>query len=134
MSYQRLDEVAAWLVQASALRRAIAAIAKSYPAAHADTSAQLASLIAPGFITAIPAAQWPRIGIYLKALAVRIERLPLKPAKDVEAMKQIQPLLQRLPGAWHLARWVIEEWRIALFAQELRAQAAPSAAKVLAML
>jgi ATP-dependent helicase HrpA len=35
---------------------------------------------------------------------------------------------------FHPARWLIEEWRIALFAQELRANGAPSAAKIQAAL
>ncbi|TAJ52692.1 MAG: ATP-dependent RNA helicase HrpA [Nevskiaceae bacterium] len=130
LAYQRLDELAAWLSQAAALRKALNAIAKSYPEAHADASGQLSSLLGPGFVTAIPAAQWPRVGSYLRALAVRLERLPLKPQKDAEAMKQLAPLQARLPGPWHPARWLIEEWRIALFAQELRAQGAPTAAKV----
>ena len=130
LAYQRLDELAGWLVQATALRRSLAAVAKPYPQAHADGAAQLATLLGPGFVTAIPADQWPRVASYLKALAVRLERLPLKPQKDAEALKQLQPLVARLPGPWHPARWVVEEWRIALFAQELRAQGAPTAAKV----
>ena len=129
-AYQRLDELAGWLSQAVALRRALHGLAKTYPAAHADAGAQLASLLGAGFVTAIPAAQWPRLASYLRALAVRLERLPLKPQKDAEAMKQLAPLQARLPGPWHPARWLIEEWRIALYAQELRAQGAPTAAKV----
>ncbi|ROH93108.1 ATP-dependent RNA helicase HrpA [Stagnimonas aquatica] len=134
LAYQRLDELAAWLVQAVALRRALATVARSHPDAHADAAQQLATLLGPGFVTAIPAAQWPRIATYLKALALRLERLPLKPQKDAEAIKQIQPLQARLPGPWHPVRWLIEEWRIALFAQELRAQGAPTAARVEAAL
>jgi ATP-dependent helicase HrpA len=134
LAYQRLDELAGWLSQALALRKALTGVAKSYPQAHADASAQLASLLGPGFVTAIPVAQWSRVGSYLKALAVRLERLPLKPQKDAEAMKQLGPLQARLPGPWHPARWLMEEWRIALFAQELRAQGAPTAAKVEAAL
>ena len=112
----------------------LAAVAKTHPQAHADGAAQLATLLGPGFVTAIPAGQWSRVASYLRALAVRLERLPLKPQKDAEALKQLQPLVARLPGPWHPARWVIEEWRIALFAQELRAQGAPTAAKVEAAL
>jgi ATP-dependent helicase HrpA len=134
LAYQRLDELAGWLSQAVTLRRALNGLVKTYPAAHADASAQLASLLGADFVTAIPAAQWPRLASYLRALAVRLERLPLKPQKDAEAMKQIQPLQARLPGPWHPARWLIEEWRIALYAQELRAQGAPTAAKLEAAL
>ncbi len=134
LAYQRLDEAAVWLTQAATLRRALAGIAKPYAEAHADAAAQLASLLGPGFITAIPAAQWPRVLTYLKALAVRLERLPLKPMKDAEALKQLGPRAARLPRPFHPARWVIEEWRVALFAQELKAVGAPNAEKIDAVL
>lgn len=45
-----------------------------------------------------------------------------------------QPLIARLPGPFHPARWIIEEWRVALFAQELKAQGAPNAEKIIAAL
>jgi len=134
LAYQRLDELAGWLSQGVALRKALNAVVKPYPEAHADASSQLASLLGPDFVTAIPSAQWPRVASYLKAMSVRLERLPLKPQKDAEAMKQLKPLQARLPGPRHPARWLIEEWRIALFAQELRAQGAPTSAKVEAAL
>ncbi len=130
LAYQRLDEVAGWLTLAAALRRAISAVAKSYPEAHTDAATQLASLLGPGFITAIPATQWPRLPTYLKALAVRLERLPLKPAKDAEAMNQLTLRIRKLPKPFHPARWVLEEWRVQLFAQELKAVGAPNADKV----
>ena len=130
LAYQRLDEAAVWLTQAAALRRALAGIAKPYAEAHADAANQLASLLGPGFITAIPAAQWPRVLIYLKALTVRLERLPLKPMKDAEALKQLSPRVTRLPKPLHPARWLLEEWRVALFAQELKAVGAPNAEKI----
>ena len=130
LAYQRLDEVAAWLTQAAAIRRSIAAVAKAQPQAAADASQQLGSLLGTGFVTAIPAAQWPRVTTYLKALATRLERLPLKPAKDAEALKQLAPVLAKLPSAFHPARWIIEELRVLLFAQELKAQNAPSLTKV----
>ncbi|MDO9452555.1 MAG: ATP-dependent RNA helicase HrpA [Stagnimonas sp.] len=130
LTYQRMDEVAAWLTQAASLRRSIAAIAKPYPEACADAAQQLATLLGPGFITAIPAAQWPRLLTYLRALAVRLERLPLKPTKDTEAMNQLALRIGKLPKPFHPARWVLEEWRVQLFAQELKAVGAPNADKV----
>jgi ATP-dependent helicase HrpA len=129
-AYQRLDEVAAWLTQASVLRRTLGSIAKPYPQAHADATQQLAGLLGAGFVTAIPLSQWSRVGVYLKALDVRLQRLPLKPAKDADALAQLVSRVAKLPSAFHPARWLIEEWRIALFAQELKAQGAPTGEKV----
>ena len=95
-----------------------------------DLSAQLDTLFAPGFIAAIPEPQWSRIALYLRAIDVRLERLANKPARDEDLTRQIAPYAARLPGPFHDARWPLEEWRVALFAQELRAQGAPTAAKI----
>jgi len=133
-AYQLLDDLSLWLPQAARLRQNIAAIAKPYPQAAADASQQLTTLLGAGFITAVPDAQWPRIGVYLKALEVRLSRLPLKPQKDADALAQVAPYLAGLPAPFHSARWLLEEWRVLLFAQELKAQGAPSAVKLAAAL
>ncbi|MGQ0501107.1 MAG: ATP-dependent RNA helicase HrpA [Panacagrimonas sp.] len=129
-----LDEACAWLLAAAELRKRLRALGSAWPDARADINAQLDSLLAPGFVGSIPDAQWPRIAVYLKAITVRLERLPNKPQRDLELTAQIRPFLARLPSPQHAARWVIEEWRVAQFAQELRAEGAPSAAKVEAAL
>lgn len=129
----RLDEVCGWLNAAMELRKQLDASAKSWPEAAADLRRQLQELFAPGFITDIPEAQWPRVALYLKAAAIRLQRLPHKPQRDLEMLRQIQAAAQP-PGPFHAARWVTEEWRVALFAQELRALGSPSAAKVQAAL
>ncbi|MBL6751820.1 MAG: ATP-dependent RNA helicase HrpA [Nevskia sp.] len=131
---RRLDDICGWLEAAMELRRRLGAIEKPWPHAAADVRAQLQGLFAPGFVAAIPEPTWPRIGIYLKAAAVRLERLPHKPQRDMDASRQIAAAAGRLPAPLHPARWTIEEWRIALFAQELRAQGTPTAAKVEAAL
>ncbi|MDR3416543.1 MAG: ATP-dependent RNA helicase HrpA [Nevskia sp.] len=130
----RLDDVCNWLNTAMELRKRLDASAKSWPEAAADIRAQLQSLFAEGFAGTIPDEIWPRIAVYLKAAAVRLDRLPHKPQRDLESQRQIAALLPRLPNPFHPARWLIEEWRIALFAQELRANGAPTAAKVQAAL
>ncbi len=131
---RQLEEVCCWLNSAMELRKRIDSVAKPWPEAASDLRAQLQSLFAPGFIAAIPDEIWPRIALYLKAAAVRLERLPHKPQRDLEMAKQIRVVAIHLPVPFHPARWLIEEWRIALFAQELRANGAPSAAKIQAAL
>jgi ATP-dependent helicase HrpA len=130
----RLDAVCGWLDAAMSLRKRLDAAAQPWPEAAADLRSQLQSLFAPGFVAAIPEAVWPRIAIYLKGAAIRLERLPHKPQRDLESTRQIAALLKQLPGPFHPARWIIEEWRVALFAQELRAEGSPSAAKIQAAL
>ena len=130
----RLEDVCGWLNAAMEVRKRLDASAKSWPDAAADLRRQLQGLFAPGFVAQIPQEQWPRVAVYLKAASIRLERLPHKPQRDLEMMKQIQGAAQQLPGPFHAARWVIEEWRVALFAQELRALGSPNAAKVQAAL
>ena len=129
-----LDEACGWLVAASDLRRRLRALGSQWPEARADIAQQLDSLLAAGFVEAIPDPQWPRVAVYLKAVSIRLDRLPNKPQRDLELSAQIKPFAARLPSPWHPARWVLEEWRVALFAQELRAEGSPNADRLRAAL
>jgi ATP-dependent helicase HrpA len=134
LAYKRLDEVVAWLAQASELRRKLATEGTRWPESAADLRAQLDGLFAPGFIRAIPAVQWPRVSIWLRAAALRWERLANKPQRDIDLTRRIAPLAAKLPQPFHSARWLLEELRVQLFAQDLRAAGAPTAEKVTAAL
>ena len=95
---------------------------------------RLQTLLAAGFATHTPWAQWPRLPIYLKAMTLRLEKYSSNPARDaareadiqeLEQMWQdkVQSLLkQNQPVSDDLAafRWMIEELRVSLFAQELK--------------
>jgi ATP-dependent helicase HrpA len=131
---QRLDDVIGWLLAALELRRRIEAIEKTWPDAAADLREQLRTLFAPGFIADIPEAQWPRIVLYLKAASIRLDRLPQKPARDLDFTKTLRGFWRSPTSPFHAARWILEEWRIATFAQELKALGAPSVEKVRAAL
>ena len=127
---KRLDDLVGWLTQANELRKRIETLAKPWPASQQDLRAQLASLFGEGFLEQLPDAQWPRVAVYLRALSIRLDRLPNKPSRDDDLSKQVAPLLAKLPSPFHPARWVLEEWRITLFAQELKAVGSPSAERV----
>jgi len=101
-------------------------------AAHADIAAQIQSLLEPGFMVMNPAnwiEQYPR---YAKALLHRIQRLNGQTEKDQKSLRLLQPSLERLleaatnyPGLTALSppalqyRWMLEEFRVSLFAQQL---------------
>jgi ATP-dependent helicase HrpA len=131
---RRLDDVATWLAQARELRARLKALQARWPASIADMQRQLDTLFAPGFVEAIPEAHWRRVVLYLRALNIRLERLANKPVRDEDLTKQVAPLVARLPGPFHEARWLLEEWRITLFAQELKALGSPTPAKIEAAL
>ncbi|HFC7131033.1 TPA: DUF3418 domain-containing protein [Neisseria meningitidis] len=96
---------------------------------------RLQTLLAPSFTTRTPWAQWPRLPIYLKAMTLRLEKYSSNPARDAAREADIQELEQMwqektdslvkqgLPISDGLAgfKWMIEELRVSLFAQELKA-------------
>lgn len=95
---------------------------------------RLQTLLAAGFTTRTPWAQWPRLPIYLKAMTLRLEKYSSNPARDAAREADIRELEQMwqektdslikqgLPISDGLAgfKWMIEELRVSLFAQELK--------------
>ena len=95
---------------------------------------RLQTLLTAGFATRTPWAQWPRLPIYLKAMTLRLEKYSGNPARDAAREADIQELEQMwqektdglvkqgLPVSDDLAafKWMIEELRVSLFAQELK--------------
>ena len=95
---------------------------------------RLQTLLASGFASHTPWAQWPRLPIYLKAMTLRLEKYSGNPARDAAREADIQELEQMwqektdglvkqgLPVSDDLAafKWMIEELRVSLFAQELK--------------
>ncbi|MGN6737791.1 DUF3418 domain-containing protein [Neisseria sp. P0022.S007] len=95
---------------------------------------RLQTLLAAGFATRTPWAQWPRLPIYLKAMTLRLEKYSSNPSRDAAREADIQELEQMwqektdslvkqgLPVSDDLAgfKWMIEELRVSLFAQELK--------------
>ena len=95
---------------------------------------RLQTLLTAGFATRIPWAQWPRLPIYLKAMTLRLEKYSSYPARDAAREADIQELEQMWqektdslvkqgqPVSDNLAafKWMIEELRVSLFAQELK--------------
>ncbi|MEX2173211.1 MAG: ATP-dependent RNA helicase HrpA [Pirellulaceae bacterium] len=112
------------------------ALDQAHPAAWQpaveDLREQLAALLPAGFLTATPwpwLEQFPR---YLKGMALRIKKLPSGAARDRQNQQQVARFWQeyrelslahqqRGTSDPELAtfRWMIEELRVSLFAQEL---------------
>jgi ATP-dependent helicase HrpA len=102
-------------------------------AARDDMASQLAWLIFPGFVVTVP---WPRLENYpryLAAMQMRAERAALNPAGDARKLAEFTPVWQRYEAfvsqeqkppfdraSLQEYRWLTEEFRISLFAQELR--------------
>ncbi|MBF0460710.1 MAG: ATP-dependent RNA helicase HrpA [Magnetococcales bacterium] len=106
-----------------------------------EMQAHVEALLYPGFLRETPPAwlkQYPR---YLQAILLRLERRAFAPAKDVQKAAELAPWWQRYqtvakkhaaervwdPELQHY-RWMVEEFRVSLFAQDLRT-AVPVSAK-----
>ncbi|MBR8336242.1 ATP-dependent RNA helicase HrpA [Burkholderia ambifaria] len=105
--------------------------AKPFAQAHADLQQQLAALVGKRFVIDTPYTQLAHFPRYLKGIALRIDKLKADPARDAKQSGELLPLVQQYQRAVsqrggvadpRLAefRWLLEELRISLFAQELR--------------
>lgn len=96
-----------------------------------DIAAQLARLVPRRFLADTPWAQLAHLPRYLRGTVMRLDKLRADPARDAQRLAELRPIEQR---HWrHLAerkgvadarldefRWLLEELRVSLFAQELR--------------
>ncbi|TDQ44056.1 ATP-dependent RNA helicase HrpA [Tepidicella xavieri] len=104
---------------------------KGHPDALADVTQQLQRLVGKRFLLETPWASLQHLPRYLKAIVMRLDKLRADPARDAARMADIKPQEQRY---WRLVaerkgvtdermnelRWLLEELRVSLFAQELR--------------
>ena len=103
---------------------------KVHAAAHADMQTQLQTLIDKHFVAEQNYAQLAHFPRYLKAMQVRLDKLRADPARDARMLADWQsaaaPWQRAQKGGRHgdpkmdEYRWLLEELRVSLFAQELK--------------
>ncbi|MCW8091981.1 ATP-dependent RNA helicase HrpA [Alteromonas ponticola] len=110
--------------------------------ALSDVKQQLNGLVFPGFVFAIGAEKLNDWNRYLKALARRLEKLPIDPNKDRLAQLEIEKVTNsyhqvlkkyapdKIPSELSEVRWMIEELRVSLYAQQLKAAYPVSAKRI----
>ena len=107
------------IVKVLDLRRQILASAKRYPGLEAD----LERLASEDFPARTPSNQLAQLFRYLRAVAVRAERAAVNPARDAEKARSLVPFVDweaHVPPEQREAfRWLLEEFRVSIFAQEL---------------
>jgi ATP-dependent helicase HrpA len=98
-------------------------------AAQVDMREQLARLIHPGFVTDAGLERLPDLVRYLKAIELRLSKLPRDAERDRREMtsvhavqEEVDALLRKRPHDPRAAelRWLVEELRVSLFAQGMR--------------
>lgn len=104
---------------------------KGHPDATADAAQQLQRLVPRQFLSQTRWAALQHLPRYLKAVTLRLDKLRADPARDAARLADVKPQEQRY---WRLVaerkghvddrmqelRWLLEELRVSLFAQELR--------------
>jgi len=138
---QEMARTASAILAAHAeLQKKLAQAAKANPQAAEDVKQQLSRLLRSGWLAGTPWARLQHFPRFLKAAALRLEKLRADPARDARLSAEMQPLL----AAWLRAPrplgveleqfgWLLEELRVSLFAQELKTPV-PVSAKRLAKL
>jgi ATP-dependent helicase HrpA len=123
---QVLKELTEIFVSWQAIRRQLLTIDQSvFGRSIIDVEDQLDALHLNDFVYRIDTEHWRQYPRYLKALELRLERLPNSLSKDNESIEVLRPFMQRLKGRDSEAslaefRWLLEELRISLFAQPMK--------------
>jgi ATP-dependent helicase HrpA len=99
---------------------------------------QLAALVPAGFLRTVPAPWLGELPRYLRAAEARIDKLATGNARDAQMEAQVTPFEARLSTVDDAEaqpeltryRWLIEEFRVSLFAQSLGTREKVSAARL----
>ncbi|WP_313059651.1 DUF3418 domain-containing protein, partial [Pseudomonas rhodesiae] len=97
-----------------------------------DIKQQLSNLVYPGFVRETPAQWFKELPRYLKAIELRLEKLPSQVQKDRVWSGELSGLWTQYQNRLNkhaqegkrdpqleLYRWWLEEYRVSLFAQQL---------------
>ncbi|MDR1463077.1 MAG: ATP-dependent RNA helicase HrpA, partial [Azoarcus sp.] len=115
------------------LQKRLSTLNKVFPEAVADVRAQIAALLPADFMLVFDWERLAHFPRYLKAAALRLEKLREDPARDAKSMAEWKSLAQaweRETAARRRAgvndpeldafRWLLEELRVGLYAQALK--------------
>jgi ATP-dependent helicase HrpA len=128
---QELARLLTTIVQEAAAATKKMVAVRAFPAVVLDVEQQLQRLFERNFLLSTPAAQLPHYPRYLKAISLRLEKFKTDPARDAQRLAELTPLQNQLGRVFAQrkgvadprlteCRWLLEELRVALFAQELR--------------
>ena len=121
------------LSEHTALQKKLVTCQKAFPAICGDVAAQAMALVHKRFISALAYERLAHLPRYLKGAALRLDKARIDAGRDLRLMADWQSLAKPWERE-HLAmlkaggadpfldefRWLLEELRVALFAQELK--------------
>ena len=107
--------------------------AKAWPQVVQDIQSQMQRLLPKNFLIGTPYPQLAQLPRYLKAASVRLDKLRADPARDAKLAADLAPLMHNYlrkfqehakarvnDARLEEFRWLLEELRVSLFAQELK--------------
>jgi ATP-dependent helicase HrpA len=105
----------------------------AWPRALADMRAQLKALLADGFVVNVPFERLKHVPRYLRAIGGRLDKLASNPERDANWQQQLTRYAQMLAARQEQDRlrgvrdpkvdefrWMLEELRVSLWAQQLK--------------
>ncbi|MDP5239567.1 ATP-dependent RNA helicase HrpA [Uliginosibacterium sp. 31-16] len=120
------------LTEHASLQKRFASL-KGFPDLLADVQGQVGKLLPKNFLIAYPFEKLALFPRYLKAIDVRIEKMRNNPARDTQLMAEWKSLAGPWEREWIAMqrgglidpqleefRWLLEELRVGLYAQELK--------------
>src|SRR5262249_20043443 len=121
------------LSEHAALQKKLQPISKAFPGACREVQDAAARLLSKGFIERTPYDRLQHFPRYLKAMSLRLDKLRANPQRDTRLAAELAPLVaqwerEQLRQArsgetdprLEQFRWMLEELRVQLFAQELK--------------
>ena len=111
------------------VKRMSGSVSLSWVEPMADIKDQITHLIYPGFVASTPAVRLARLPIYFSAIDKRLDSLDREPDRDRRRRAELLPVWEQTKAVSieveHPAkkatdiRWLFEELRVSVFAQEL---------------
>jgi len=102
------------------------------PEVFNDMRSQLDDMVYEGFLGELSASRLAHYKRYLDAMSIRLQSVELDPQRDAARMQEVAPFWQQYlelleqgrdyDEAMDTFRWLIEEFRVSLFAQQLRSK------------
>ncbi len=102
-----------------------------HPTPYPGAAEELAALLPPDFLRVTPYPQLAHFPRYLRAMNLRADRWRQNPAKDAERAAQWRQYINAAARVADVAvRWLVQEFYVSLFAQELGTSEPVSAVKL----
>ena len=126
-------------------KRMSGSVSLSWVEPMGDIKDQIVNLIYPGFVTATPAHRLARLPVYFGAIDKRLDSLDREPDRDrrrrselLSVWEQVKVQYERTTSPTYdkaiAIRWLFEELRVSVFAQELGAADKVSVPKIESLL